>query len=321
LIRFNKYPNLSTQVKKLLLLSAALFPISAITANAQAPGFQTEALLIFDGAETQTVWLTAATETRIRYRETAVGVDLKDMNIADVKSIYIMEPRDFTAAVDLFQGRKYEEAKQKFAALKTAHKPLAALPGNHSVLSAFYEMECMRKLGDLEGLNTALQDFIKGRLQRPHQEQQVELYTLWDAVRTQGWARLDTLAKEKETVALPGDQRAQVAYCHGLALEGLEKPILALNAYNVALTADTGASEGIARDAALNILRILAADAEVQLAMKLWGTPDERPNTPGHFRLLEAAAVASLFEQTLGSGAPLPAEYKAFLKYHKKEDA
>lgn len=308
-------------MKKLLFLSAALLPLSAITSNAQAPGFQTEALLIFDGGETQTVWLMAATEARVRYRETAVSVDQKDMNISDAKSIYIIEPREFTAAVDLFQGRKYEEAKQRFAALKAAHKPLAALPGNHSVLSAFYEMECMRKLGDLEGLDAAVQDFIKGRLQRPYQEQQVELYTLWDAVRTQGWARLDTLAREKENTPMPGDQRAQVAYCHGLALEGLEKPILALNAYSVALTADTGASETIARDAALNIMRILAADSEVQLAMKLWGTPDERPNTAGHFRLLEAAAVASLFEQTLGSGAPLPAEYKAFLKFHDKEEA
>jgi hypothetical protein len=308
-------------VKNSLLIGAALLPLSAMVAEAQAPAFQTEAILIFDSGEIQTVWLMAATETQIRFREQRVAVDYKDMNLSQTKAVYILEPKEYSAAVDLFQARKYKEAKEAFAKIKVAHKPLVALRGNHSVLAAFYEMECLRMLGDLEGLNTAQQEFITGRLERPYQEKQVELYALWEAVRTQAWSRLDVLARELSKQALPGDQRAQVAYCHGLALEGLDKPIEALNAYNVALTADAGASETIARDAALNILRILNADPEVQLAMKLWGTPDERPNTAGHFRLLEAAAVASLFELTLGAGAPLPAEYKAFLKYRANDEA
>ena len=35
---------------------------------------------------------------------------------------------------------------------------------------------------------------------------------------------------ERKQQTLPTYQRAQVAYCHGLALEGLERPIEALNA-------------------------------------------------------------------------------------------
>lgn len=308
-------------MKKLLFPLAALLPLSAMTATAQQPGFQAEALLIFEGGETQQVWITASTAAKIRFRETKVSVDLKDMDVSEFQSIYVLEPAAFTAAVDLFQARKYEEAKAAFNKIKADHEPISTLPGNHSTLAAFYEMECMRKLGDLEGLKAALDKFQTGRLQRPYQEQQVELYALWEAVRTQGWARLDTLAREKAEAPLPGNQRAQVAYCHGLALEGLERPMEALTAYNTALTADAGASETIARDAALNILRIMKADPDVQLAIKLFGTPDERPNTAGHLRMLEAGAVATLFEQTLGAGMPLPAEYKEFLKFRVKEEA
>jgi hypothetical protein len=105
-----------------------------------------------------------------------------------------------------------------------------------------------------------------------------------------------------------------------LALEGLGKPSAALNAYNIAITADSGASEEITRLATLNVLRIHKADPGVQLAIKLWGTPDQNKNAQGYVRLLEAASVAKLYQMMLGSGAPLPAEYKALLKYQEGQD-
>lgn len=288
-------------------------------AQQPAQPFQAEALLIFEGGEIQNIWITAATEAAIRYRETAVSVDLRDMKTSEAQSIYLLEPREYSAARDLFMGRKYEEAKARFASVKERYRPTAGLRGNHSTLSAFYEMECMRMLGDLEGLAAALENFMPGPLVREFHRGQVELYGMWDAVRTQSWPRLEILAREKATVRLPGDQRAQVAYCHGMALEGINRPIEALNAFNVAMTADTGASETIARDAALAVLRIHLADEEVQLAMRQWGTPDERPNTPGHTRLLEAGAVSRLYELSLGAGKPLPETYKVFLQYKPKE--
>ena len=52
-------------------------------------------------------------------------------------------------------------------------------------------------------------------------------------------------------------------------------------------------------------------DPEVQAS--LTGGGRERP---GFSRLKEAAAVAFLFELTLGAGTPLPAEFKEFLKHH-----
>ncbi|MCX6872904.1 MAG: hypothetical protein NTW21_03720 [Verrucomicrobia bacterium] len=304
-------------------LCVALLPCSALLTTAQdvAKPVSAEALMVMGEDETVPIWIVAATKTDVRYMESAIATDTKDMKISRAKSIYLMEPKEFTQAIDLFQARKYAEAKPKFAALKARYKFMESMRGNHSVLSAFYELECLRKLGDLEGLATGLRRFIKDPLARGYQLKQVDIYVFWDAVRTKSWQRIDALAKERRAEPLPNFLRAQVAYCHGLALEGLGKPGPALNAYNIALTADSGASEEITRLAALNIMRIHKANPAVQLAIKLWRTPDENKNTQGYFRLLEAASVARLYQLFLGSGTALPAEFKDFLKYQEGEAA
>jgi tetratricopeptide (TPR) repeat protein len=301
------------------LLPALAFTVSAPAQNAQAP-FQSPALLIEEDGAFKKVWLVAATKTSIRYRETEVAVDTVDGRTSEFSAIYLYEPREFSLAMDLYQARKYAEAKEKFIAIKERYKPLMQMENSHAALSAFYEMECLRKLGDLEGLTAALQKFIKDPLTRETHLRQIELYVLWDAVRTKSWDRLEILAKERAATRLPGDQRAQVAYCHGLALEGLNRPEDALFAYSTAMTADAGASEEIARQATLRVLAIHKANPEVQNAIKVWGTTDENKNSKGYSDLLEAAGVAELFELSLGAGTPLPAEYKTFLKYKAKAE-
>lgn len=296
-----------------MLLSVLALHAPAQTSQPQP--FQAPALLIREDGGASRAWLLAATKTAIRYRETEVATETVDAKLSDFASIYIYEPRDFTAAMDLYQARKYEEAATRFAAIKERFKGLQTLANNPGTLAAFYEMECLRKLGKLDDLSAALRNFDKGPLTRENQQRQIELYVMWDAVRTKSWQDIDNMAKERAKTKLPGDQRAQVAYCHGLALEGLERPQEALAAYQTAITADAGASEDIAREAALRILAILNADTEVQKAAKAWGTDAERKNSVGYSRLLEAGAVARLFEKALGGGAPLPAEFKELAKY------
>jgi len=312
-------------------IATALFPILAVIASAQdepapkpavtpkpaseAGPFQTPALLVEKDENFRQAWLVAATKTLIRYRETAQSTDTADARISDLSGIFVMEPQEFSQAMDLYQGRKYKEAKEQFIALKERYKPIQQMENSHSALAAYYEFECLRKLGDLEGLAAALQKFIKDPLTRETQLRQLELYVLWDAVRSKSWERLDILCKERMKSRLPGDQRAQVAYCHGLALEGLKRPEDALFAYNTAMTADSGASEEITRQAALRVLTIHQEDPEVQNAIKVWGTVDENKSGRGYLNLTEAAAVAALFELTLGAGTPLPAGLKPLLKY------
>lgn len=210
---------------------------------------------------------------------------------------------EFTAAMDLYQGRKYREAKLAF--LEIHGDPEA----ENTIFAKFYAAECLRKLGDLAGLAKAVESLEKKPFLGAARLRQLEIDALWEAARTKAWAVLEPLASDWLEHELPSDQRAQVALCHGLALENLGRRMEALDAYHLAMTADAGASEEIAREAALNILRIYHSDPEVQAAMT------EAAGSPGFTRFKEAAAVASLFESMLGAGTALPLEFKCFLNF------
>lgn len=299
-------------MKKALLLPA--LPALFQTATAQQ-GFQTEAVIISQNGDSFRAWITAATATSIRYREAATSTVTTDAKLADYAGVFLIEPPEYSAAIDLFQGRKYAEAREKFAAIKTRFRPIVTLRDNFSTLAAFYEMECMRKMGDLEALAETLKDFNRTPLTRETQLRQIEIYVMWDAVRTESWDRLDLICRERAKEKFPAELRTQVAYCHGLALQNLNRPIEALNAYAVAMTADGGASEELAQQAALNSLKIHFQDPDVQIAIQNWGTEDENQNTGGFFRLTEAGALAVLYEISLGGGKPLPAELKELSKF------
>lgn len=220
---------------------------------------------------------------------------------------HVVEPQEFSQAVELYQSRRYQDARAAFATVRDHYLPVATVPDNPSTRAAFHEMECLRRLGDLDGLHAALAAFHPAPLTRPVQIRQVGIYALWEALRVKDWQALDRLAQAYQDIPLPGDQRAQVAYCHGLALEALGRPDDALDAHQTALTADAGATEEIARQAALRILAIHLADPEVKQALAGQATPR------GSTRLQEASAVATLFVKSLGSDAPLPEEFRQML--------
>lgn len=304
----------------LTTLVAAAFASS----SAVAQRFQQEAMLILADNKFETVWIADANKSKFLYYSTVNGVDQNTMLISKPVSVWLMEPAEYTEAMELYQGRKYEEARGKFASVREAYIKLRTMPDNHSALAAFYEMECLRKLGKLDELAKAQELFVpddRNSLTRKNQLAQLDLYTLWDAARTKDWARLELLCIEKLETKMPGYQRAQVGYCLGLALEGQQKVFPAINAYNIAMTADTGTSETLTQKAAENALRLYGTDPAVQQAIRLYGTPDEEPESLGSQRLEEAASLAALYEMTLGGGKPLTEEAKDFLKYLPEEAA
>lgn len=305
-------------MKKILL--SALVPALAISVQAQ-DGFQTPAVVVDKEGGYSQVWVIAATKAAFRYKVTEISTETEDKKFADVATVYFLEPPAMSKAIDLMENRKYAEAKESFGRIREACKPVISAPGNPGTLAAFYEMECMRSTGDLEGLSTALKDFVKDPLINDSHLRQVELYVLWDAVRTKSWERLGILAEQQSQNPLSPGHRAQVSYCGGLAMENQDKPAEALIAYSAAMTADAGDSDYVAREAALRVLAIHSADEEVKRAITNWGTKDENKNGRGYNDLIEAAAVAELFEKTLGGGAPLPDEYKKLLKYRVKPEA
>lgn len=297
------------------MLSVSSFAQPAAAPAPVAAAQPAPAMLIYDDGTSDNVFIIAATKTVIRYKVTAQAIDTKDMNISEVNSIYLLEPKAFRDAMELYQGRKYAEAKELFAQVKVAFKPTSALDHNYATLGAFYEMECMRRLGDLEGLSKTLEGFRKDGLMREHHLSQLEVYVFWDALRTKSWDRLAALGEARLQEKMPAYQRAQVAFCVGHAYEALKQPSKALNAFNTAMVADIGATEEIADKAAQAVMRIHQASPEVQQAIKLWGTEDENKNTTGFMHLQEAASVAGLYELTLGGGKKLPAEFVPLLRF------
>jgi len=299
---------------KHLILPLLLIPALTIPAFSQA--FEAEAILSKpNNGGTFRAWILAATKTQIRYKTSKVSTDFVDARTADFATVFLVEPPDYAAAIDLFEGRKYKEAQEAFAAVKERCKPIAVLPDNFHTLAAFHEMECFRHLGDYEGLAAVLKTFLKEPITRANQLRQLDLYIMWDAVRAAAWDRVLIIASERDEEVLPGYQRAQVAYCKALALDNLGRGREAVIEYSIAMTADSGASEILTQQASLKALGVYQKDPEVQVAIQNWGTKDENKNSTGYTRLTEAAALAVFYEKYLNLGKPLPAELKAFTKY------
>jgi hypothetical protein len=259
-------------------------------------------------------------EENIFYKDNPNAVNLMKAPIDGFSGIWLFEPKDITDAKDLFEARKYLEAKDAFIALQERYKNYKYLDDNYFELSQYYEMECYRHLKDYETLAKKLELYKPDRLTRPGQVQQTELYKMYDAVHKKDWKRLDTMCKDFSEAPLTLGQRAEVAFCQGLAYEGLSKNIDALNAYANAMTADFTRSESIVREAALNSLRIFEADEEVKIAIGLWGTPEEKKQSAGYRKLQEANALARLYDKSgMGSGVELPAKFKKFQEFTSAE--
>jgi hypothetical protein len=275
-----------------------------------------------DGSQNDVI-ISDHSKDKIIYKMRGQGQEKKAVALNKLDGIYFYRPPIFEEALSLYKGRKYAEAKKKFAECQKAFKKVDTIPNNYSSLAGFYVLECSRRQFDLDALSREQEKFSKEGLTNEVQLQQLEVNAFWEAVRLKDWDRLDNLAKSWLKKKLPGSQRAQIAYCHGLALEqlGAKDPLKldgAINAYNRALTADSTASMEIVAAAASNALRIYHSDPKVQLAITQWGTNNENKGSVGYQRLIEANALTKLY--LLGgfeTFKPLPAEYQEFTKYEK----
>ena len=290
----------------LLLVCAASLPAQVL-----AP-----AMIVKSDGEAQQVFIEKASEKTIRYRETEKSLNRKDIALRTV-SIQFFTPAEYASALALFENRNYKEAQPAFAKAREKYKFTQEVPGNFATLSAFHEIECARKLGNYEEMEMLFGKFVATPLLLETNKTQLEIYTLYNAVRGKDWARLDILCKEWSDRKVPGKIRAQIEYCHGLALEGLGRLEDALISYNKAMVADYAASEVITRKAALACFGVYDKHPAVALARKLHGTPDEDPNSTGALLLVEAAALTELWDVALGRGQALPNNYKTFIKFKK----
>lgn len=260
------------------------------------------------------------------YKLTANDINRTKIALSKVDSVYFLEPQIYSEAINLYQGRKYKEAKEKFAQCELTYRKVDTAPNNFASLAGFYKLECSRRMFDLKALSEEQEKFRKDGLTREVHIQQLEVNAFWEAVRLKDWNRLDRFAKAWRDRKVSGSQRAQIAYCHGVALEQLTKEDPkrisdALNSYNMALSADFTASSEIVMASAQAILRMYTTDPAVKQAMNVWQTEDENKGKAGYQRLIEANKFVKLY-QLAGWEAtkPLRPEQLKFLEYTESED-
>lgn len=301
------------------IFTAAL-ALTATVGSLVAQGDSSLQALLMTEKDTFKGYIVAADKRNILWKETENSTTRRKAGLLTT-TVYFLQPAEFTEAMELYKSRNYKDAQAKFSACYEKYKSVRTVKGNYSTLAGFYEMECARRLEDLDGLAALYEKFDPENLLHEYHKTQYKIYgVFWDAVRTKSWPRLDGLVMDDEwrKARLPGNLRAQIAYCHGLALEGMKKPVKALNAYNGAFVADFAATEEIAKKAALNCMRIISAHPDVKLAMDLYKTEDYSDDSSGAFLIKEGTALLSLWEKTLGSGEKVPEQYKIFLKYPPK---
>ena len=303
-------------MKLLTMLMASIIGL-AMNLSAQQPDRITiEAVLITPAGEYEKVFLMGASKASIFYVTNLRAVDVKSKRRGSVASVFITEPKEYREAMSLFEDRKYSEAYTKFGEVMERYKKFQPLKCNHYTLSGFYQLECLRKQLKTNELVKAVADYRTENLIRTDLLKQVEVYKFWEALNSKEWARLDRLAEEWKNKRVPISQRAQIAYCHATALEALDRKTDALNMYGQAMTADYSKSEEIVRESVHSALRVYLSIPELKTAMTLWKTADEDINSAGYRFLVEANALARLYNKAgMGAGVALPAKYAEFLKY------
>ncbi len=298
-----------------IILSLAL----AMTATAQNFKLKAQAAAVIKDEEgkptPRQIWILAASDKEMGYLESPEDAEFQRVPMSQVLSVYFFESEDFKKAVDLFEARKYKEAKDLFEQIQKTHEPVASIKNNPGAIAQYYKTECLRKELDLSNMAKEASRIKTDTLTYELMQKQISLYPVWSAVGAREWLKAEELIKPFEKQKVPGFMRAQLSYCHGRTLEGLERPQEALLAYQTALVADSGASEVVVRESALRILEILHNDESVKEAVKAYDASKGEIMTAGYGKVLEGAGVASLFELVLGGGTTLPSKYKYFIKY------
>lgn len=279
-------------------------------------------ILIITEKDTFTGFMVDANKSEFLWRENSRATVTRRQRLSAC-TVYFIHPVEFIEAQELYKSRNYKDAAEKFAQCAKDYDRFIEVKGNPSILAGFYEMECHRRLEDLEALMGLAEKFVPDTLLHEDHKLQYEIYSVfWDAVRTKGWARLDAICQDPKwrNRKMSGSLRAQLAYCQGLAREGINMPIKALNSYNGAFVADFSASEEITRKSALNCLRIILGHEDVKTAMELYSTEDYSDDSNGAALIKEATALLTLWDKVLGGGEKIPAKYKVFLKYPPKKN-
>lgn len=301
---------------KVFTVSALIACGIATVAHAQqAARTSMEAYLVRAGKKPEKLFLLGGKPSEFSFVKTVQSTQARQGKLSGGASIFFIQPADFSKAMDLFEGRKYGEAATAFADVASKYAGFSDFEDNYSTLAGFYELESLRKQLAVADLVQKAAGFDAKHLSNTEQLQQIEIYKFWQLMQSKSWKQLVSLSDEWKAKTIADSHRAQIAYCRAVALQGLGKQDEALDAYAGAFTADTFKSSELVRAAAIAALEIYLADKAVAAEIAAWGTAKQNKASKGYKWLVEANALAKLYNKTgMGSGVDLDPKFAAILK-------
>lgn len=266
-----------------------------------------------DGNSKQ-ILLKRADKTALYYVDNARDTTETAFPLTDIESIFFYRPSSYNKAIDLYNQGEFDLAKVEFTKCKEEYSSLKNLDGNYAMLSAFYEMECARRKGDLETLNTLLDAFRPDAIVNENVLTQLSIYPFWEAARNESWDRLILIAEQWDKKKIPGSQRAQVAYCHALALEGKGDIENALLKFNEVIALSELKEVEVIENACDKIIALILADEENKERFDLIGEKDAETKSRSYYQLREASSIAKLWDGMTSQTRPLNPKYASLLK-------
>ena len=232
----------------------------------------------------------------------------------NIESIFFYRPSSFHKGLESYKLGKFNEAKAAFQTCKKEYQGLKILLGNYSVLASFYEMECARRSGDLESLDKLLDSFRPEALINENFINQLSIYPFWNAVKSRSWDKMLLLAKQWDKKKLPAYQRAQVSYCHALALQAKGEEEESLLKFNEVLALSNLKEVDLVENACEKIIDTILAKPGTMDVKKKLRTDKAKKNSTAYYQLLEAASVARLWNNLTNQTRKLPSKYKDLLE-------
>lgn len=240
-----------------------------------------------------------------------------------IVDINMDEPKGWSTAVSTFSAGRHAEAEGIFSKLATEYDKLVPLKDSYGSLSRLYHFRCLKQLGKLEELSSAMDKQLANPLSLgDFYQSYLDDIKGWAILGKKDWLALGSYIQsfeqeqltsslpQKPFQKLPESRQAALSFLRAAWNESQGNADLALIDYNRATTLDFGADRSLRAKALTAALRILAEKVEKK---------------PGDKTLRQRAySTAVVYRDLVGAGQ-VPETYKPLLEKPaeepKKEEA
>ncbi len=293
-----KLPSLTSTLLMSLLLSSHAEPARAVIT------------MVGDGSKE--VYINAASDKGLAYLETPSSTSPVQIARSKVDSIFFYRPSTFHNGLEAYNDGKFSVAAAAFEECKKTYDKIKKLPQNYGTLAAFYELECARRERRFDDLDKLLNAFRPDALVNENQLAQLQIYPFWQAYAKKDWKRLNKMITQWGDKKLPGYQRAQVAFCYGMALKETGEVQAAKDQFNKVLVLSEYKEMELVIDAGEQLIELTLSDQKIQDCLASQGKSDADTTSFAYLKLLEAASIARFWD-TCESGKAFPSKYKKLL--------